>query len=66
MQSSTPLGMWAWLGQRFSALFALGLVIYHFIDPFNQHVQTLLMGFVILHAALGLRVIFLDLGLWNR
>ena len=58
--------MWAWLGQRASALFALGLVIYHFFDPGNHRVQTLLLGFVLIHAMLGVRVILLDFGMNAR
>ena len=64
--NSTPASMWAWLGQRVSALFALGLVTYHFFNPFNQHAQTLLMAFVVFHAVLGVRVILLDFGLSTR
>ncbi len=67
---ATPGSMWAWIGQRFSAVFALGLVVYHYFNPWNLHAQTLLVGFVGLHALLGLRVILMDLGLigkkWNR
>ena len=59
----TPASMWAWLAQRFSALFALGLVTYHYFNPMNQRAQTLLIGFVLFHAVLGIRVILLDLGL---
>ena len=59
----TPASMWAWLAQRLSAVFALGLVIYHYLDPANVRVQTLLVGFVVFHAALGIRVLLLDLGL---
>jgi succinate dehydrogenase / fumarate reductase cytochrome b subunit len=56
------MSMWAWIGQRVSALFALGLVVFHYFDPVNERVQTLLIGFVIFHAVLGLRVILLDFG----
>jgi len=58
----TPESMWAWLGQRFSALVALGLVIYHYFDPINQRAQNCLIAFVVFHAMLGVRVILLDLG----
>jgi succinate dehydrogenase / fumarate reductase cytochrome b subunit len=58
--------MWAWLGQRLSAVFALGLVTYHYFDPINQRAQNALMAFVVFHAILGLRVILLDLGLRDR
>ena len=59
----TPASMWAWLGQRLSALFALGLITYHYFDPVNQRAQNILLAFVLFHAVLGLRVILLDLGL---
>jgi len=62
----TPASMWAWLLQRFSAVFALGLVTYHYFNPVNQHAQNLLLGFVLFHAVLGLRVILLDLGLREK
>jgi succinate dehydrogenase / fumarate reductase cytochrome b subunit len=62
----TPASMWAWLAQRFSAVFALGLVTYHYFNPLNQHAQTLLLGFVLFHAVLGVRVILLDLGLSTK
>ena len=62
----TPGSMWAWLAQRVSALFALGLVIYHYFNPCNPQAQNLLIGFVIFHAALGVRVILLDLGITKR
>jgi succinate dehydrogenase / fumarate reductase cytochrome b subunit len=58
--------MWAWIGQRVSALFALGLVVFHYLDPVNERVQVLLIGFVIFHALLGVRVILLDLGVWKH
>jgi succinate dehydrogenase / fumarate reductase cytochrome b subunit len=58
--------MWAWLAQRISAVFALGLVTYHYFNPMNQHAQTLLLGFVLFHAVLGVRVILLDFGLSAR
>ena len=56
------MSMWAWIGQRVSAIFALGLVILHYLDPVNERVQTMLMLFVVFHALLGVRVILLDLG----
>jgi succinate dehydrogenase/fumarate reductase cytochrome b subunit len=55
--------MWAWIGQRLSAVFALALVVYHYFDPINQRAQTLLIAFVVFHAAIGVRTILLDLGL---
>jgi len=57
------MSMWAWIGQRVSAVFALGLVIFHYINPLNERVQTLLILFVVFHALLGVRVILLDLGI---
>jgi len=62
----TPASMWAWIGQRLSAVFALGLVTYHYFNPLNQHAQTLLLGFVLFHAVLGVRVILLDIGLGTK
>ena len=62
----TPASMWAWIAQRFSAMFALGLVIYHYFNPSNRHAQQLLIAFVAFHAFLGLRVILLDFGLKGR
>jgi succinate dehydrogenase hydrophobic anchor subunit len=63
---AAPAGMWAWVGQRVSGLFALGLVTYHFFNPANRHTQQMLIGFVVLHAFLGVRVILLDFGLNSR
>jgi succinate dehydrogenase/fumarate reductase cytochrome b subunit len=60
------MSMWAWIGQRVSALFALGLVLFHYIDPVNERVQTLLIVFVLFHALLGVRVILLDLGVMKH
>ena len=62
----TPAGMWAWIAQRASAIFALGLVTYHYFDPANRHAQQLLIAFVAFHAFLGLRVILLDFGLSGK
>ena len=62
----TPTSMWAWLFQRFTAMFAVALVAAHYFDPLNRRVQILLFGFVIFHALLGLRVILLDIGLNPR
>lgn len=64
--SMWAMSMWAWIGQRVSAIFALGLVIFHYIDPVNERVQKLLITFVIVHAFLGLRVILLDLGVMKH
>ena len=62
----TPASMWGWIAQRFSAVFALGLVTYHYFNPANRHAQQLLIAFVALHAFLGLRVILLDFGLRGK
>jgi succinate dehydrogenase hydrophobic anchor subunit len=61
-----PGSMWAWVGQRVSAMFALGLITYHYFDPVNQRAQNLLLGFVVVHAVLGIRTILLDFGLDTR
>lgn len=58
--------MWPWLLQRFSAVFALVLIAAHYVVPFNRRIQILLIAFVLFHAALGIRVILLDLGLPRR
>ncbi len=59
---STQLGMWAWLIQRVSALLIIILVALHLVYPYIVSIQATMVFFVFLHAALGLRVIFLDLG----
>lgn len=63
MRKETPATMWAWIGQRISGVFALGLITYHYFDPINEHVQWMLIAFVGFHAMLGIRVILIDLGL---
>ena len=62
----TPGSMWAWIGQRFSAVFALGLVIFHYFYPWNLQAQNLLIVFVGFHALLGLRIILIDLGIIGK
>jgi succinate dehydrogenase / fumarate reductase cytochrome b subunit len=59
---STQIGMWAWLIQRVSALLIIILIALHLVYPYMVSIQATMVFFVFLHAALGLRVIFLDLG----
>jgi len=59
---STQVGMWAWLMQRFSALLIVILISLHLVYPYLVSLQAIMAFFVFMHAALGLRVIFLDLG----
>jgi succinate dehydrogenase hydrophobic anchor subunit len=59
---STQIGMWAWLIQRVSALLIVILIALHLVYPYMVSIQATMVFFVFLHAALGLRVIFLDLG----
>jgi succinate dehydrogenase / fumarate reductase cytochrome b subunit len=59
---STQVGMWAWLIQRVSALLIIILIALHLVYPYMVSIQAAMVFFVFLHAALGLRVIFLDLG----
>src|SRR4051794_14359796 len=62
-RASTPLGMWAWLLQRISALLILVLLVLHISLPYKQLVQFLLLLVVTFHATLGIRVILLDFNL---
>jgi succinate dehydrogenase hydrophobic anchor subunit len=65
----TKAGMWAWLLQRAAALALLVVIALHLRNPFLRAVQALLLGLVLLHGLLGMRVILLDLGLpvrWHR
>src|SRR5262249_3678075 len=55
-------GLWAWLVQRLAGVITLGLVLFHWHNPFARTIQLLLLGFVLLHGAIGLRVMLLDLG----
>jgi succinate dehydrogenase hydrophobic anchor subunit len=61
--------MWAWLLQRAAAVALLGVIALHLSNPFLRPVQGLLLGLVLVHALLGVRVILLDFGLpvrWHR
>lgn len=65
----TRAGMWAWLLQRAAAVALLGVIALHLSNPFLRPVQGLLLGLVLVHALLGVRVILLDFGLpvrWHR
>jgi succinate dehydrogenase / fumarate reductase cytochrome b subunit len=62
-QRSAPLGMWAWLWQRISALLIVVLIVLHISMPYKLAVQFLLLLVVTFHATLGLRVILLDFNL---
>jgi succinate dehydrogenase/fumarate reductase cytochrome b subunit len=57
---NTPVGMWAWIGQRFSALAIIFFLALHLTLPYKPAIQFLLLLTVTLHAVLGLRVILLD------
>src|SRR5437660_3394498 len=59
-------GLWAWLVQRFAGVATLILVLFHWHAPWVRPVQLLLLGFVLLHGAIGLRVMLLDLGISPR
>jgi succinate dehydrogenase/fumarate reductase cytochrome b subunit len=60
---NTPLGMWAWLWQRISALCIIVLLVLHITLPYKLAIQFLLLLTVTFHATLGLRVILLDFNL---
>ena len=62
-RASTPLGMWAWLWQRISALLIVVLLVMHIMTPYKPMIQFLLLLVVTFHATLGLRVILLDFNL---
>ena len=62
-RASTPLGMWAWLLQRISALAIVVLIALHVLLPYKPIIQFLLLLTVTFHATLGLRVILLDFNL---
>src|SRR6184192_945475 len=59
-RANTPLGMWAWLWQRISALLIVVLLVLHITLPYKLVIQFLLLLTVTFHATLGLRVILLD------
>src|SRR4051795_11146404 len=62
-RQNTPLGMWAWLWQRISALLIVVLLVLHITLPYKLAIQFLLLLTVTFHATLGLRVILLDFNL---
>jgi succinate dehydrogenase/fumarate reductase cytochrome b subunit len=62
-RGNTPIGMWAWLCQRISALAILVLLVLHITLPYKPIIQFLLLLVVTFHAALGVRVILLDFNL---
>jgi succinate dehydrogenase / fumarate reductase cytochrome b subunit len=62
-RASTPLGMWAWLWQRISALAIVVFIALHIALPYKPIIQFLLLLVVTFHATLGLRVILLDFNL---
>jgi succinate dehydrogenase/fumarate reductase cytochrome b subunit len=64
-RANTPLGMWAWLWQRVSALAIIVLLVFHITLPYKQIIQFLLLLVVTFHATLGLRVILLDFNIVN-
>ncbi len=59
-RENTPIGMWAWMWQRLSALAIVVLLVFHITLTYKPIVQLLLLLAVTFHAALGLRVILLD------
>jgi succinate dehydrogenase hydrophobic anchor subunit len=59
-------GLWAWLIQRFAGVATLILVLFHWRAPWARTIQLLLLGTVLLHAAIGLRVMLLDVGISPR
>ncbi len=59
-RENTPIGMWAWLAQRISALAIVVLIVLHITLSYKPMIQLLLLLAVAFHAALGLRVILLD------
>ncbi len=61
--ANTPLGMWAWLMQRISALLIVVLIGLHVALPYKPIIQFVLLLTVTFHATLGLRVILLDFNL---
>src|SRR5438128_11189799 len=64
-RENTPLGMWAWLWQRISALVIVVLLVLHITLPYKPVIQFLLLLTVTFHAQLGLRVILLDFNLFS-
>ena len=62
---NTPVGMWAWLLQRISALAIIFFLALHLTLTYKPIIQFLLLMFVTFHAVLGLRVILLDFNIVN-
>ena len=62
-RAHTPLGMWAWLWQRISALAIVVFICLHIAFPYRPLIQFLLLLTVTFHGTLGLRVILLDFNL---
>src|SRR3954465_10126890 len=62
-RKNTPLGMWAWMLQRLSALLLVVLIGLHITLPYKAVIQFLLLLTVTFHGTLGLRVILLDFNL---
>ncbi len=61
----THVGMWAWLLQRISAVGIVIFLVLHLFYTYKPFVQFMLLTVLAFHAALGLRVILLDLNLVN-
>ena len=62
---NSPVGMWAWIWQRISALAIIFFLALHLTLTYKPLIQFLLLLTVTFHAALGLRVILLDFNLVN-
>jgi succinate dehydrogenase hydrophobic anchor subunit len=62
---STYVGMWAWLWQRVSAIVIVFLLVFHLTLTYIPMIQFLLLMAVTFHAALGIRIILLDLNAVN-
>jgi succinate dehydrogenase hydrophobic anchor subunit len=63
------LGMWTWLLQRASSVLLMVLLPWHWVNPYSRPVRIAVLFFVVFHAAAGVRVMILDLGLaerWHR
>ncbi len=62
---NTPVGMWAWIWQRISALAIVFFLVLHLTLTYKPIIQFILLLVVTFHAVLGLRVIFLDFNIVN-
>lgn len=62
---NSPVGMWAWIWQRISALAIILFLALHLTLTYRPWIQFLLLLTVAFHATLGLRVILLDFNLVN-